>query len=112
MKKIEGILEILPMALLLTGWVLWRLSGLSDGVQERILSRLAAAAGIALGMAFGWRAMGHLPRAERWALALALLIALAGISLGLRPAIRDACFAARAGPWCALVWTWPPKCFP
>jgi hypothetical protein len=45
-------------------------------------------------------------------LALTLLIALAGISLGLRPAIRDACFAARAGQWCALVWTWPPKCFP
>jgi hypothetical protein len=112
MKKIEGILEILPMALLLVGWVLWRLSGLSGSVQERILSRLAAAAGIALGMAFGWRAMGHLSRAERWALALALLIALAGISLGLRPAIRDACFAARAGQWCALVWTWPPKCFP
>ena len=45
-------------------------------------------------------------------LALTLLIALAGISLGLRPAIRDACFAARAGQWRALVWTWPPKCFP
>jgi hypothetical protein len=43
---------------------------------------------------------------------LALLIALAGISLGLRPAIWDARFAARAGQWRALVWTWPPKRFP
>jgi hypothetical protein len=35
MKKISGIPEILPMALLLAGWALWRLSGLSGGVQER-----------------------------------------------------------------------------
>lgn len=35
MKKISGILEILPMALGMAGWALWRLSGLSSGVQER-----------------------------------------------------------------------------
>jgi hypothetical protein len=55
---------------------------------------------------------GHFPRAERWMLDLALRIARAGISLGLRPAIRDAGFPARAGQWRALVWTWPPKGFP
>jgi hypothetical protein len=31
---------------------------------------------------------------------------------GSRPAIQDARFAARAGRWRALVWTWPPKGFP